>query len=591
MKKIFYFNSIIVIMLCSFFTTGCSDFLEITPKGVLSAEVLEGAENVEGFVTAAYSWNPQVHTYQSLNSWQHGSIKSDDAYKGGGGLSDQAPWHLMELFTPVTPTVGNNNNVWVYGYMGVSRCNDAIRMLNKLELSEFPNRDIRIGEMKFIRAYTLFKLKLIYKYIVYVDEEMPQDAEYFEGLSNRPEGMTNDMGLWELILADFKEAVRLLPEQQPDNEKARVNQIAAKAMCGKTLLYMAYEQDDRHQVVNINRNRLEEALTFFDDIISKEGGLVDLQPDIAENFLEEYDMATKEAIYEINYTTNDGVGTTGRTNRGNGLVAPWWPPNFECCDFHKATYNLANAFRTDANGLPLFDTFNDAELSNNKERWLADNTFDPRFSHTIAFPDHPWKYDPTLLFDSAGSRAPFQYGYMHMHKEQVHPSCDCQSHEFWEYNALNGKNIRYAEVLLWKAEILIQLDRQDEALPLINKIRQRAANSTGRLKFADGSPLMNYKIGLYEPGVNCTWTKEFALRAMQWENRLELAGEGRRFFNLQRWGILEPTINEYFAKEMTREGREWIADGHFVAGRDEYRPIPQEQITLSRGSYVQNPGY
>ena len=576
-----------MILLCSCITIGCSDYLDITPKGVLSAELLEGPDNVEGFVTAAYSWAPQTHTYYSLNSWQHGSIKSDDAYKGGGGLSDQTPWHLMELFTPVSSEVGNNNDVWIYTYRGISRCNDAIRMLQKLELSDFPQRDVRIGEMKFLRGYFYFKLILIYKHVIFIDEDTEQDSEIHESFSNRT--MTH-MQLWERTLADFTEAVRLLPEQQPATEKARVNQIAAKAMCGKVLLYMAYEQDDRHQVININKTRLQEALTYFDDIISKEGGLVDLQPDIAENFMEEYDMATKEAIYEINYSYNDGI-SNGRTNRGNGLVAPWWPPYFECCDFHKATYNLANAFRTDANGLPLFDTFNDAELSNNKERWLADNTFDPRFSHTIAFPDHPWKYDPTILFDSAGSRAPFQYGYMHMHKEQVHPSCDCQSHEFWEYNALNTKNIRYAEVLLWKAEILIQLDRQDEALPLINKIRQRAANSTGRLKFADGTPVMNYKIGLYEPGVNCTWTKEFALKAMQWENRLELAGEGRRFFNLLRWGILEPTINAYFAKEMTREGREWIESGHFIAGRDEYRPIPQAQIALSRGVYVQNPGY
>mgnify|MGYP000350172303 CR=1 FL=1 len=70
-----------------------------------------------------------------------------------------------------------------------------------------------------------------------------------------------------------------------------------------------------------------------------------------------------------------------------------------------------------------------------------------------------------------------------------------------------------------------QLDRQDEALPLINKIRQRAANSLENLKTADGSYILNYKCELYKPGVNCTWTKEFAWKAMEWENRLELACE------------------------------------------------------------------
>ena len=100
---------------------------------------------------------------------------------------------------------------------------------------------------------------------------------------------------------------------------------------------------------------------------------------------------------------------------------------------------------------------------------------------------------------------------------------------------MNKRLIRYDEVVLWKAEVLIQLDRWDEALPLINKIRQRAANSTGRLKMADDKPIMNYKCELYKPGVNCTWTKDFAWKALEWENRLEFACEGRRFFDLQRW--------------------------------------------------------
>ena len=184
MKKIVKINSFII-MLCSFLMMGCSDFLEINPKGVLSGALLEGAENVEGFVTAAYSFSPQQDVYASLNSWQHGSMRSDDAYKGGGGLSDQTPWHQIELFTPVTANVGNNNNVWVAGFRALSRINDAIRMLDKLELSEFPNRDIRKGEMLFLRGYHLYKLKLIYKYIPYVDDSMPQEVEYFEQLPNR----------------------------------------------------------------------------------------------------------------------------------------------------------------------------------------------------------------------------------------------------------------------------------------------------------------------------------------------------------------------------------------------------------------------
>jgi hypothetical protein len=107
---------------------------------------------------------------------------------------------------------------------------------------------------------------------------------------------------------------------------------------------------------------------------------------------------------------------------------------------------------------------------------------------------------------------------------------------FWMFNSKNETAIRYDRIVLLKAEILIQLNRQNEALPLINQIRQRAMNSTGLLKFANGTPTLPYKISLYEDGVNCNWTHDFAWKALMWEDRLEFAMEGERWFDLVRWG-------------------------------------------------------
>ncbi|WP_080905809.1 RagB/SusD family nutrient uptake outer membrane protein [Parabacteroides sp. Marseille-P3160] len=586
MKKINKFNAFILSIAFLSFTIGCSDFLDVNPKAVLSENLIQDPENMDGYVTAAYSYMPSLGYATSHNPWMHGSIRSDDAYKGGGGLSDQTPWYEMEIFTAVTSNVGNNDGPWYLGYCGISRCNTALRQLNAIDASVFPEKEVRIGEMRFLRGSIYFNMKLFWKYIPYIDETVEVSAEVYEGVSNHPAEMTSDMEIWERILEDFEVAIEKLPEEQPD--KGRVNQIAAKAMAAKTLLFMAYEQNDRHQVVNINKDRLQKALTYLNEITDKEGQRVALCPDFAENFLPEYDNQTLESIWEVQYSINDG-STSGKVDWGDELNAPWWPPHFNCCDFHKVSYNLANAFKTDPNGLPMFDTFNNEELKGNYNNYFHNNTFDPRFSHTAAVPGHPWKYNMQLLFDSTASRAPFQYGYLNSMKEQVDPNCDCVRKPFYVQNSMNKRNIRYAEVLLWKAECLIQLDRYTEALPLINRIRQRAANSTGRLIFSDGTPLLNYKISLYQDGVNCNWTKEFAMKALQWENRLEMACEGRRFFDLLRWGILEPTMNAYFAKEKTR--LDWMEKGLFIAGRDEYKPIPQAQINWSHGNYIQNPGY
>jgi len=94
---------------------------------------------------------------------------------------------------------------------------------------------------------------------------------------------------------------------------------------------------------------------------------------------------------------------------------------------------------------------------------------------------------------------------------------------------------------------------------------------------------------LYQPGVNCTWSNDFAWKAYMFEDRLEFAGEGTRFFNLVRWGIAGDVLNEYYAKEVQR--RSWNSTGYFTKGKHEYLPIPQAVINLSEGVYVQNINY
>jgi hypothetical protein len=89
--------------------------------------------------------------------------------------------------------------------------------------------------------------------------------------------------------------------------------------------------------------------------------------------------------------------------------------------------------------------------------------------------------------------------------------------------------------------------------------------------------------------VNCVWTNEFARKALRFERRLEFAMEGYRFFDLVRWGIAAEFINDYFSAEQRRTPH--LAGAAFKKNRDEYLPIPQNQINFSQGLYVQNFGW
>jgi len=579
------FNRILIfgLALCGW---GCQEMLEVNPKGVLSESQVKSPDKIENFVTAAYSYMPSLGFGATHNPWIN-SLRSDDAYKGGGGLNDQSPWHQMEIFTLLTPNVGNNDGPWYRGYVGISRANTALNLLADIDPAQFPEKEQRIAEMKFIRGWIYLGMKLRWKYVPWIDETTPTDATAVEGISNRPEGMANDLPLWDLIIKDFEEAAQVLDETQTD--KGRPTKYAAHAFAAKALLFRAYEQNDRHEVININQETLNRALEHINVITAKEGSVFDLEADFANNFLPAYDNATKESLWEIQYSINDGT-RNGRVNRGDELNAPWWAPHYSCCDFHKVSHNLINAFKTDGTGLPDFEHFNETEFRGQAYvQFFKDHRFDPRLSHTAAIPGYPWKYDNGVLFEESGSRAAFQYGYFNSLKEQVPVDFEGRYSPFYEYNSMNKKEIRYAEVLLWKAEILIQLNRADEALPLINKIRERAASSTARLVDNGGEPWMDYFVETYQPGVNCNWTRDFAWQALMWEARLELACEGRRFFDLMRWGMLEPVMNAYFQKE--KERFDWYGQARFTAGRDEFLPIPQAQMNWSKGSYVQNPGF
>ncbi|SFU56301.1 Starch-binding associating with outer membrane [Pustulibacterium marinum] len=547
---------------------GCSDFLETEPKGVLSEENLVTPENVDGFVTATYAALGNDHYDRPFSLWPFGNVRSDDAYKGGSGTNDIQAFHFYEISSNIRSDFSELDGLWYNCYVGISRANKAINALEQLDEADYSAKQSRLGEMYFIRGHFYFMLKILFRQVPYVTEQTP--IEQYGEVSNTD---LSDQELWEAIASNFEYAATHLPVSQ--SQQGRVNKAAAYAYLAKTRLYQAYEQDDNYNIANINQEALQKVLDATDQVM----GTYSLEADFAYNFLPGSYENGPESIFAIQYSDNDGT-LYGRLNYGDVLSVP---QGVGCCDFHKPSQNLVNAYKTSADGLPMFDTYNDTDLDYNQ---LNSFTVDPRLYHTVAIPGLPYKYNEDYIYEENWNRSPNTYGYYASLKENVSPDCDCFVNIDPFYgNSKNRIVIRYADVLLMRAEAYIELGQAAQALPLINEVRTRAASSTT----LTGGYTSNNAISTYQDGVNCTWTEEYARQALRWERRLEFAMEGSRFFDLVRWGTAETTLNAFYASEKTKIA--YYADANFDAHIEEYCPIPLAQINFSQGLYQQNNGY
>ncbi|MCI7038292.1 MAG: RagB/SusD family nutrient uptake outer membrane protein [Bacteroidales bacterium] len=558
--------------------SSCDSFLEEQiPQGTLSDEQVKNPAYVDNMVTSAYAVFTTAEDINSSFSMWNYDVRSDDAYKGGSSTNDGDVFHQIEVGQGILPTNWNLNDMWVRIYNALSRVNTAIAVVESCDESYSLNGE-RLAEMKFLRAYAHFMAKRLYKNIPFV---MRTDLTYdeYNTLSNRE--YTNDEG-WALIARDLEEAYAVLPVKQAD--KGRPTKAACAAFLAKVYLYKAYRQDDAssNQVTSVDADDLKKVIQYTDPAIYAAGGY-GLEKDIHNNFRPEdqYENGC-ESLWAIQYSRNDG-STYGNLNWSYGLITPNIPDVTDGgCDFYKPSQNLVNAFRTDADGLPLIDTFNQKNYDK------ATDNADPRLFLTVGMTGLPYMFNKDFIMDqsSAWSRSGGLYGYNVTLKQNVDPALIGSyliRGSFWA-SPMNRIVFRYADVILERAEAEAQLGNASEAVRLVNEIRTRAAGSTQMI--ADYPN--RYGVKLYCKNYTGSYSKDEALRIVKMERRLELAMESERFFDLVRWGEASKVLNDYFAAE--KERVTFLSDAVFTANKNEYLPIPHSQISSSNGHYTQNIG-
>lgn len=577
MKRILYTTALSLLLMGS--ATSCSDFLESqVPQGTLDDGQLNNPSYVDNLVISAYAvWITAEDINSSFSMWNY-DVRSDDAYKGGNGTSDGDVFHNLEVSQGVMTTAWNISDMWQRLYNSISRANTALQLLDQMDDATYPLRQQRIAEMRFLRGHGHFLLKQLYKHIVFANDESLSPEDY-NNLSNT--AYTNDEG-WQQIANDFQFAYDNLPDKQSD--KGRPSKSAAAAYLAKTYLYKAYHQDnaENNEVTSISKDDLAKVITYTEKSIYTAGGF-GLESDFHNNFRPEpqYENGV-ESIWAMQYSINDGTNK-GNCNWSFGLIVPNISGVTDGgCDFYKPSQNLVNAFKTDADGHPYFDTFN------NKDYDSQTDYADPRLFLTVGIPGFPYEFNNKYIMSRSSdwSRSNGLYGYNVSLKHNVDPDGGYLVKGSWWGSPMNHIVLRYADVLLMRAEALIQLNdgRISEAINLINELRARAKQSTSVI--ADYETTYGAHLNV-EP-YSGTYSQVDALKMLKFERRVELAMESDRFFDLVRWGEACDVLTKYYAEEA--DNCSIYTSAAFTKNKHEYLPIPFAQMSASNGHYTQNCG-
>ncbi len=574
MKKILIIGFVLSIGLIS----SCKDaFLNTSPKGVLSLATLSNKAGVNYLLVGAYSLIDGTGTnnaagfsswHGSADNWIYGEVSADNAYKGTTS-GDQPEISFIEQKN-ILPDNTHFRGKWSTCYDGIARANDVLIVMAKAtDMTEAEKANVT-AEVRFLRGHYHFELKKMFNMVPYIDEKIYNPDDF---ASTK---LPNDKNIWPNIEADLKAAYDALPVNQ--SQPGRPTKWAAGAMLAKAYMF---------------QQKFAEAKPILQAIVDSKK--YSLMPKYHDNF-RAVTNNNAESVFSIQFSVNDGAGGNENGNTGATLNYPSFGGVTTCCGFYQPSQNLVNAFKTDANGLPLTTTFNDVDVKNDQGIGVAaqftpdPGNFDPRLDWTvgrrgITFLDWGVHTGAGFIRDQAYA-GPYSPKKHLPYKSDIGVNTGPNPRQ----NANNYRMIRYSHVLLLLAECEVETGSLEKARELTNLIRKRAGNPDGFVLGSDGKPAANYLIKEYtEP-----WTdKAAAQSAVRYETRIELAMEGHRYFDLVRWGIADVTLNAYYDKEKLK--RAYFNGVKFVKGKHEYYPIPLQEILNSKKAGVevlkQNPGY
>lgn len=507
-----------IIAICVFIVAllssqGCDDsVLDQQPTGFTEATFFQSESDFQEAVFGIYAKITDIYWFNANNPNHPLWILPGDALTTAAGFD-------YEIFESINPNSGRTNNIWNTYYVLKNRANVV---LTKIETdgdvyNDQALKNFHEGEALFLRSWAMFQLWNHFgARAPLVDRRITSTAN-----TEPPSSNPNDPWSTELLdkaILDLQRAAEILPRTWPEEDLGRVTSNSAYGLLGKALVFRASVTGDAADY--------NSAISAFNSIQGVR--LVDHYRDIASNF----SLNNEESLFEFQADQSpafDNVWLNNDFDIPIGSMSAYW-------GFYS---NDPGSWFAGAPIIPTQKLLNTYEDGDPRAEWTVGPVDMP-----VTERDRIRKY----VFDEVRTQSNIG-------------------------STNNPRILRYADVLLLKAEAHLETGNPTQALELINQVRERARNSADT---PSASPA-NRPLTETNPDVIFDW--------LQKERYIELAAEeGHRWFDLRRWHQAGKIDLNNFDFSSIRSGFNISVPKHL------FLPIPQSEMDAN-SNVVQNDGY
>lgn len=549
MKKILFFNALAAVAISAVFTA-CSDDDESTGGNIINNPVIND-ETALSTVNGVYShWQPLSSSFSfiiELNSNNLISFEGEESEPGPiNSRFEQGPdtWYQVKVFNHLLLGISNDNE-------NITLVTDAF---NNGKVTE-AGYNAAVGKAKLLRG-------LAYLYLVQLWGEVPVFTEAGGNVTQR-QSIDN---VYNQIVSDLTDAESLLPDYSGD--PVTPSKQAAQGLLARAYLIWGDNPLSASQIEDIADNqidpafsktdsRLEKAIEYADKVINS--NKLALDPDFSKLFGRDYESnkrGTNEHLFTIKH---DG-------------------DSFDAQGNHQTHCSWTFPFQNGQNGQGFSENHTEVADVTLYDNWDNEYPNDKRLSETYL----------TQLTNPEDGFAYSYYSpvYTPINGKGVDQSYPNAVNEEITHNSVDRIELRYAEVLLIKAEALVQLGRNSEAAAPFNLLRNRAG-----IRIVDAPTFEQIK---REWDYEFTYEQKKLLNTYRWKNLIASVKEvatyehyDNSYANEGATGRDGSTVSSFFAKIH----KHLVAKYNNVKGRNYRQPIPTGLNGEDLGIVPQNPGY